>query len=89
MDGNGHVGEAFDMEMGLVLRNLQATGFNSDFLEGLQEMVSTVSLTLQRFHHDRRQAGDSGRFTRQGLEEHAGAWPPKPRGTFTACWISR
>jgi hypothetical protein len=66
--GNGQQpGEAFDLTYAHLMQGLQAEGLNPDLLQGLREKVSAISGLLQTFRAKRREAGDSGKYSRDGL----------------------
>jgi hypothetical protein len=66
-----------------VIRGLEADGLDPDYVGGLRDKVAGVSQVLQAFHRQRRQLGDSGKYTRQGLEEAERELAAKASGEIT------
>jgi hypothetical protein len=52
-----------------ILEGLTRDGANPDHLAMLGEKIAAIEAHLQAFRAKRRQLGDSGKYTRQGLEE--------------------
>jgi hypothetical protein len=67
---NGDVGD-FGWVQRKILEGLTRDGANPDHLAVLGEKIAAIELHLQTFRTKRRQLGDSGKYTRQGLEEAA------------------
>jgi hypothetical protein len=65
---NGDVGD-FGWVQRKILEGLTREGANPDHLAVLGEKIAAIETHLQAFGAKRRQLGDSGKYTRQGLEE--------------------
>jgi hypothetical protein len=65
---NGDIGD-FGWVQRKILEGLTREGANPDHISALGEKIAAIETHLQTFQTKRRQLGDSGRFTRQGLEE--------------------
>jgi hypothetical protein len=79
--GNGHPDDsAFDIELPLRLRALEASGMQADYLKSLQEKLQGMGEVLRKYRAKRRALGDSGRYTAHGLEEAAADEAAKAAG---------
>jgi hypothetical protein len=65
---NGDVGD-FGWVQRAILDGLIRSGANPDHVEGLRQKVAAVEGLLEGFRSKRRQLGDSGRFTAEGLKQ--------------------
>jgi hypothetical protein len=68
MEGNGNASD-FAWIQHQILQALLRDGANPDHIEGLSQKVAAVEGLLAGFRAKRRQLGDSGRYTAEGLKQ--------------------
>ena len=79
-NGNGHEPGSFEWLLSARLRSYGASGASPDDLETLKSRGAAMAAVLEEFRSKRRQLGDSGRFTQQGLREALGELAAAAKG---------